>query len=41
MDIERSLTEQQIDKVDLQERTIFKRKKERNCHKYPFIAQKQ
>ena len=39
----RSLIEQQINKANSQERerTTFKRKKERNCHKYTFIAQIQ
>ena len=37
---DRSLTEQQINKANLQEREHFlKEKKKRNCHKYPFIAQ--
>ena len=39
---DRSLIEQQINKANLKEREhFFKRKKERNCHKYPFIAQIQ
>ena len=38
----RSLIEQQIDKANLQEREqLLKEKKERNYHKYPFIAQIQ
>ena len=38
----RSLIKQQIDKANLQEREqLFKEKRERNCQKYPFIAQIQ
>ena len=38
----RSLIEQQIDKYNLHEREqLLKEKKERNCHKYPLIAQLQ
>ena len=38
----RPLIEQQIDQANLQEREqLLKEKKERNCHKYPFIAQIQ
>ena len=39
---DRSLIERQINKANLQERKqLLKEKKERNCHKYPFIAQIQ
>ena len=39
---DRSLIDQQINKANLQEREqLLKEKKERNCHKYPFIAQIQ
>ena len=39
---DRSLIEQQINKAELHEREqILKEKKERNWHKYPFIAQTQ
>ena len=39
---DRSLIEQQINKAKLQEREqLLKEKKERNCQKYPFIAQIQ
>ena len=37
----RSLLEQKFDKANLQETTTFKRKKERNYHKSPFIVQAQ
>ena len=39
---DRSLIEQQINEANLQDREqLLKEKKERNCHKYPFIAQIQ
>ena len=42
---DRPLIEQQIDKANLQEREQLlkeqKKKKKRQCHNYPFIAQKQ
>ena len=39
---DRSLIEQQINKANLKDREqLLQEKKERNCHKYPFIAQIQ
>ena len=39
---DRSLIEQQINKANLREREqLLQEKKERNSHKYPFIAQIQ
>ena len=39
---DRSLIEQQINKGNIQKREqLLKEKKERNCHKYLFIAQIQ